>query len=467
MSEGHTHVAEGETLTSVEEHLAGILGTIRPLAPTELSLGDTHGLILAEDVTAASPLPSFDNSAMDGYAIRVEDVAAASEENPVTLPVVAEVAAGDTGAYALPPGTSIRIMTGAMLPYGTEAVVPVEMTDGGRARVAIRVKVDFGHSVRLAGGDAKAGEVLVTAGTRLRPMHIAVIAAAGRGTVLVRPRPRVVVLSTGSELAEPGTPIIPGRIWDSNSFMIAAAAREAGCLAYRQAIVPDNPEQVLPAIEDQLARADLLITTGGVSMGGEHDVVKAALRQLGTIEFRKVAMQPGMPQGFGTVALPASAAPERERRRGLLSRARGPRRDVGDPGQAGRARPRANLHPARQPGQRLRVVPDLRPARPRRSAGLRRPRPGDGPGRADRAAALAARPAFVHARGAGPPGRAGRPADRPGIASGGHARQGQRADHRAGVGGADGRGRHGRRAGAALRARAPRSVRKKKSSVTR
>jgi molybdopterin molybdotransferase len=314
-----TDAHEGEPLTSIEEHVADILATIRPLAPTELSLGDAHGLVLAEDVAASSPLPSFDNSAMDGYAVRVEDVAAASQDSPVTLPVVGEVAAGDTGAYALPPGTSIKIMTGAMLPHGTEAVVPVEWTDGGRARVTIRAKADFGASVRLAGGDAKAGEVLVTAGTRLHPMHIAVIAAAGRGTVLVRPRPRVVVLSTGSELAEPGTPIIPGRIWDSNSFMIAAAAREAGALAYRQAIVPDHPEQVLPAIEDQLARADLMITTGGVSMGGEHDVVKAALRQLGTIEFRKVAMQPGMPQGFGTVALPASAVEGRPRG-GLLSR---------------------------------------------------------------------------------------------------------------------------------------------------
>jgi molybdopterin molybdotransferase len=321
MTDGHARVvAGGEPLTSVEEHLADILGTVRPLTPTQLSLGDAYGLVLAEDVTAASPLPSFDNSAMDGYAVRVEDVASASEENPVTLPVVAEVAAGDTGAYALPSGTSIRIMTGAMLPHGTEAVVPVEWTDGGRARVAIRAKVDFGASVRLAGGDAKAGEILVTKGTRLRPMHIAVIAAAGWGTVLVQPRPRVVVLSTGSELTEPGTPVIAGRIWDSNSFMIAAAAREAGCLAFRQAIVPDHPERVLPAIEDQLVRADLLITTGGVSMGGEYDVVKAALRQLGTIEFRKVAMQPGMPQGFGTVALPASADPEREPRGGLLSR---------------------------------------------------------------------------------------------------------------------------------------------------
>jgi molybdopterin molybdotransferase len=314
---------ESTSLISVEEHLADILATIRPLTPTELSLSDAHGLVLAEDVAASHQLPSFDNSAMDGYAVRVADLAAASADNPVTLPVVAEVAAGDTGAYSLPEGTSIKIMTGAMLPHGTEAIVPVEWTDGGAARVTIRAKPEYGHSVRLAGGDAKAGEVLISAGTRLRPMHIAVIAAAGRGAVLVRPRPRVVVLSTGNELAEPGTPIVPGRIWDSNSFMIAAAAREAGCLAYRQAIVPDHPDEVLPAIEDQLVRADLMITTGGVSMGGEHDVVKAALHQLGTIAFRKVAMQPGMPQGFGTIAVAPATAQEEGKRRG-------PRRDTYD-----------------------------------------------------------------------------------------------------------------------------------------
>ena len=296
-------------LTPVEEHLAEILATITPLTPTELGLNDIDGLVLAEDVSAVSALPSFDNSGMDGYAVRVEDVAAATEEKPVTLPVTAEVAAGDTGAYALQPGTAIKIMTGAMLPHGAEAVVPVEWTDGGSARVSIRAGAAYGNAVRLAGEDAKAGEVLVTAGTRLRPMHVAVIAAAGRGSVLVRPRPRVVVLSTGNELAEPGTPLVPGRIWDSNSFMLAAAAREAGCLAYRQAILPDHPDEVLPAIEDQLGRADLMVTTGGVSMGGEHDVVKAALQQLGTITFRKVAMQPGMPQGFGTIALPAAVTP--------------------------------------------------------------------------------------------------------------------------------------------------------------
>jgi len=288
-------------LTAVEVHLADILATIRPLPPTMLSLSEAEGLVLADDIVARYPLPSFDNSAMDGYAVHIRDIAAATEQNPVLLPVVGEVAAGDTGAYALPEGTAIVIMTGAMLPRGTEAVIPVELTDGGSARVLIRSKVEHGHAIRPAGDDAKAGDLLIRRGTRLKPMHIAVIASAGYGHIPVRPRPRVVVLSTGDELAEPGTPIVPGRIWDSNSFMIAAAAREAGCLAYRQAGVQDNADQVLQTIEDQLVRADLLITTGGVSMGGEHDVVKSALQQMGSMTFRKVAMQPGMPQGFGTI----------------------------------------------------------------------------------------------------------------------------------------------------------------------
>jgi molybdopterin molybdotransferase len=289
------------TLTSVEEHLADILATIRPLQPTDLGLSEAEGLVLAEDIATKHPLPSFDNSAMDGYAVHAGDIAAATEQAPVTLPVVGEIAAGDTGAYALQQGTAIKIMTGAMLPHGTELVVPVEWTDAGSARVAIRMKAEPGHAVRLAGDDAKAGQVLVPRGTRLKPMHIAAIAAAGHGTVPVRPRPRIVVMSTGNELAEPGTQLVPGRIYDSNSFMLAAAAREAGCLAYRQGAVEDNPDEVLQTIEDQLVRADLLITSGGVSMGGEHDVVKAALQQLGSMTFRKVAMQPGMPQGFGTI----------------------------------------------------------------------------------------------------------------------------------------------------------------------
>jgi molybdopterin molybdotransferase len=192
-------------------------------------------------------------------------------------------------------------MTGARLPADADAVVPVEWTNGGSAEVAIHRAADEGSAIRYVGGDATEGETLLTAGTRLRPMQIAVAASAGRKTVTVRPRPRVVVLSTGDELTEPGTPLVPGRIWDSNSYMIAAAAREAGAVAYRHSGVPDDPAGVLPVLEGQLTRADLLVTTGGVSMGGEHDVVKAALRELGTVTFRKVAMQPGMPQGFGVI----------------------------------------------------------------------------------------------------------------------------------------------------------------------
>ena len=293
--------AADSALSPVEAYQAAILAAITPLAATSLELAAAEGCVLAEDVTAAVALPSFDNSSMDGYAVRAADVAGAAAGAPAALAVTGEIAAGDVGAYRLAPGTALRIMTGAQLPAGADAVVPVEWTDGGDTRVAIYRPAERGNAVRYAGGDAAAGETLLTAGTRMRPMQIAVAASAGRKAVSVRPRPRVVALSTGDELTEPGTPLVPGQIWDSNSYMIAAAAREAGAVAYRRAFVPDDPKGVLPALEEQLAHADLLITTGGVSMGGEHDVVKAALRELGTVTFRKVAMQPGMPQGFGVL----------------------------------------------------------------------------------------------------------------------------------------------------------------------
>jgi molybdopterin molybdotransferase len=289
------------SLSTVEAYQAAILAALTPLASTSLELAAAEGCVLAEDVTAAVALPSFDNSSMDGYAVRAADVAGATQDSPAALPVTGEIAAGDTGVYRLAPGTAIRIMTGAQLPAEADAVVPLEWTDGGNAQVAIYRPAERGNAVRYVGGDAAAGETLLTPGTRMRPMQIAVAASAGRRAVTVRPRPRVVVLSTGDELTEPGTPLVPGQIWDSNSYMIAAAAREAGAVAYRHSIVPDDPKGVLPALEEQLARADLLITTGGVSMGGEHDVVKAALRELGTVTFCKVAMQPGMPQGFGVI----------------------------------------------------------------------------------------------------------------------------------------------------------------------
>jgi molybdopterin molybdotransferase len=288
-------------MQSVDSYLAEVLAAIRPLAPRELGLRDADGAVLAADVTAAWPLPPFDNSAMDGYAVLAADVAAAAPEHPVTLPVRGEVAAGDTGLRDLAPGTCIKIMTGALLPSGADAVVPVEWTDDGRAQVTIRQAAAPGHAIRRAGDDAAPGDVLLTGGTRLGPVQLGLLAAAGQPAVTARPRPRVTVISTGNELAEPGQPVRPGQIWESNSFMLAAAARQAGCAARRNPIVGDSKEAVLAAIEDALPGTDMLVTTGGVSMGGEHDVVKAALSDLGTVTFRKIAMQPGMPQGFGLV----------------------------------------------------------------------------------------------------------------------------------------------------------------------
>jgi molybdopterin molybdotransferase len=290
-------------MQSVDSYLSDVLATIRPLAPRELGLDEADGAVLTEDVTAGWPLPPFDNSGMDGYAVVAADVAVATPEQPVTLPVRGEVAAGDTGRHEVTPGTSVKIMTGALLPPGADAVVPVEWTDGGAAGGQVRIArpAEPGNAVRRAGGDAAAGDVLLTAGTRLGPVQLGLLAAAGHGTVTARPRPRVTVISTGNELAEPGQPVSPGRIWESNSRMLAAAARQAGYPARRHPIVPDRKAAVLAALDGALADADLLVTTGGVSMGGEHDVVKAALHDLGTVSFRKVAMQPGMPQGFGVV----------------------------------------------------------------------------------------------------------------------------------------------------------------------
>jgi molybdopterin molybdotransferase len=288
-------------MESVEKYLADALAAITPLPPRDIRLHDALGAVLDGDVTAQWPLPSFDNSAMDGYAVRAADVAGATEQQPVRLPVRGEIPAGDTAPHAIDPGSCIRIMTGAPMPKGADTVIPVEATDGGAQTVAIYKAADEGASVRLAGGDAMPGDVLLTSGTVIAAVHLGLLAAAGRASIRARPRPRVAVISTGNELVEAGMPLIPGQIWESNGTMLAAAARQAGYQARRLPIVPDSTDAVLSAVHDALSGADLLISSGGVSMGGEHDVVKAALSTLGTVSFRKVAMQPGMPQGFGTV----------------------------------------------------------------------------------------------------------------------------------------------------------------------
>jgi molybdopterin molybdotransferase len=285
---------------SVEEHLDAVLAGVHELPPFEQQLMDAHGCALCEDVEAGFDLPSFDNSAMDGYAVRAVDVAKASEDAPVVLPVVGDLPAGGTQAHALAPGQALRIMTGAQVPRGADAVIPVEWTDGGVAKVVIRRPSGDNSYIRRRGEDIETGQLLVASGTRLDAKQIAVLAAAGRDVVKVRPRPRVVVLSTGSELREPGQPLGDGVIYDSNSYALAAAVREAGGIAYRVGVVPDDERTFMRVLEEQLVRADLVVTSGGVSVGA-YDIVKQALRRLGTVEFTRVAMQPGMPQGFGVI----------------------------------------------------------------------------------------------------------------------------------------------------------------------
>lgn len=287
-------------LRPVEEQQALGLAAVAPLEPIDLPLFEAHGCVLAADIEALWPLPSFDNTSMDGYAVLAADVAGASEENPVTLQVVDDVPAGYRATERVSPGTAIRVMTGAPLPDGADAIIPVEGTDGGTQTVTITRSSPAGVFIRRAGEDVHAGEMVLRAGQYLGAREIAILAAAGHGSALVHPRPRVVVISTGNELVEPGTALKHGLIADSNSFMLVTAARQAGATAYRAGPVVDDEELFLRTVDDQLVRADLLVTSGGVSMGA-YDTVKAVLSRLGTVEFTKVAMQPGMPQGFGTL----------------------------------------------------------------------------------------------------------------------------------------------------------------------
>ncbi len=287
-------------MLSVDDYRARVLAGVVPLAPIMLPLSDCDGCVLAEDVRAPWPLPSFDNSSMDGYAVRAADVADAREGEPVLLRVVDDVPAGYRASEVVEPGTAIRIMTGAPIPEGADCVVPVEVTDGGTADVLISASAQPGACIRRAGEDVVVGDQVMAAGALLTSRHIALLAAVGRGSLLVHPRPRIAVLSTGTELVEPGTELRTGLISDSNSFMLVAAAREAGAIAYRVPPVLDDEDAFLEAVTDQLHRADLILTTGGVSMGA-YDTVKAVFSRLGTVDFMKVAMQPGMPQGHGYV----------------------------------------------------------------------------------------------------------------------------------------------------------------------
>jgi molybdopterin molybdotransferase len=289
-----------EPLLAVEDYLERVLARIEPMPAFEHPLMDAIGLPVAEDVIAPVSLPVFDNSGMDGYAVAFRDVADATAERPVHLPVVGEIAAGQTTIFTLTPGTAVRIMTGAPIPQGSTAVVPFEWAEEQGREVLVSRAPEEGQHIRFAGEEVQKGDVLMRRGEVIGTRQVGLLAAVGLGRVATAPRPRVVVMSTGSELVEPGKPLGRDSVYDANSYLLAAAVRAHGGIAYRVVATSDEPAAFSEALSDQLVRADLVVTSGGVSKG-THDVVKEVLSELGTVEFLEVAMQPGKPQGFGVV----------------------------------------------------------------------------------------------------------------------------------------------------------------------
>lgn len=282
---------------TVDDHRAVVAALLSSSPVDDVPLAQARGRVLAADVVAAVSLPSFDNSAMDGYAVRAAELVGASQAHPVELPVATDIPAGRVDAPPMEPGTVHRIMTGAPMPEGADAVVPVEQSDGGVARVRLHAAPAPAAHVRFEGEDVTLGDVVLAAGTVLGPAQIGVAAAVGSATVPVRRRPTVLVLSTGSELIAPGTPLRRGQIYESNGPMLAAAVEDAGGVAELLRFVPDDVEVFLAMMRERAAGADLVLTSGGVSAGA-YEVVKDAFTGRG-VEFVKVAMQPGGPQGAG------------------------------------------------------------------------------------------------------------------------------------------------------------------------
>ena len=282
---------------SVEDHLNRVLDGIHPLATEQTTLVNALGRTLAEAVRSVTDIPLFDNSSMDGYAVHRSDLLDASREHPVVLPVVAELAAGTMEMLRIAEGSVARIMTGAPIPAGADAVVPLEHTDQGVHRVAVHRAPAPAAYIRRAGDDIHANDEVLVPETILRERHLAAAASAGHAELVVNGRPRVAVISTGNELVEPGEPLQPGQIPDSNSILLQAAVQQAGGTPIPVEIVPDAVGRLADTLDRYANHVDAFLISGGVSLGA-YDVVKGLLAPH-NVWFGAVRMQPGKPQGFG------------------------------------------------------------------------------------------------------------------------------------------------------------------------
>lgn len=284
-------------VTPLEDAQSFVIGACPRLTPVTVSFVEAEGCVLAGDVVAAEEVPPFDNTAVDGYAVRAADTAAA----PIELPVVDEVAAGAATDRELAPGEAIRIMTGAPMPAGADAVVMVEETerlDGERVR--INTSVAAGAAVRRAGDDVRPGDRLFPAGTVVTPAIVGVLASINARTVSVVPRATVAVLSTGDELVEDGGPLAPGQIRESNRKMLAGMLRESGCEVVDLGNVLDDEAALESVLRDAAGRCDAIVSSGGVSMG-DYDVVKAVLGRIADMNWMQIAIKPAKPFAFGTL----------------------------------------------------------------------------------------------------------------------------------------------------------------------
>ena len=306
----HGHRHHHQDMLSVEEALERILAFFAVLEPEEKPSLEALGQVLAEDVIAQFDIPPLDNSAMDGYAVQAASVKSASKDSPVLLRIVGKVAAGELPQQEVTPGTAIRIMTGAPVPQGADAIVPFEDTDevsrsgssGNSAEIGVILDVRPGSDIRPAGQDVREGQKVLEKGTVLRPAEIGVLASLGYSEVKVVRRPVVAVLGTGDELVAPGEPHRLGKIYDSNSYSVAAGILRYGGIPRVLGIARDNLDSMNAKIGDGL-EADMLITSAGVSKG-DYDMVKDVLAQHGKIDFWSVRMRPAKPLAFGVLQAP-------------------------------------------------------------------------------------------------------------------------------------------------------------------